>query len=301
MFDMGPRFRAVFVLCTAPLPALLSPRVASALHQPPAAAFPEPVPAAPASPAPSPPAAPTANAESATPSPPPQGPSPVAYPAPYPYPPPSGYPYGYYPGLVPIPPVAPPPPRYAKDAAASSTPFFDAILVTADWKNRISESVSIGAQAGVFVARRVRLTAKIAFPTEGWGDQEADFGSGAKNPSLFYAFSAGYAAVSLPTFVMSPGLMLGRTDVGDYGTMLGLSVPLDWVMRSGLRLGLEGGLGRAFGGQRVIACNTPGSADCSQQPQYAGREAGSALWLQFQIGFGFDHPGPLPPAAGPPR
>jgi len=303
MFDMGPRFRAVFVLLTAPLPALFSPGAANAQDTPPAAAFPESVPAVTNSastataPAPSTPPAPTANA-APTPPPAPQGPPPVAYPAPYPYQPPPGYPYGYYPpGLVPIAPVAPPPPRYAKDAAASSTPFFDAILVAADWKNRISESVSVGAQAGVFVARRVRLTAKIAFPT----DQAEDFGSGTKNPSIIYAFSAGYAAVSLPTFVMSPGLMLARTDVGDYGTMLGLSVPLDWVMKSGLRLGLEGGLGRAFGGQRVISCNTPGAAECGQQPQYTDREGGSALWLQFQIGFGFNHPGPIPPAAGPPR
>jgi hypothetical protein len=99
---------------------------------------------------------------------------------------------------------------------------------------------------------------------------------------------------------MSPGLMLARTDVGDYGTMLGVSLPFDWVMNSGLRLGLEGGFGRAFGGQRAVSCSTPGAADCNQRPRFEDRDAGLALWLQFQIGFGFNHPAPLAPTAGPP-
>ena len=228
----------------------------------------------------------------------PASPAPV-YPAPYPYPyppPPPGYAYGYY---YPPPPALPPPPRFPDDAAVRSSPFFDAILVATDWEHRISESVSVGAQAGVYVAGWLRLTAKIAFPTEGMGDQSADFGSGTKAPSLFYAFSAGFAAVRTPTFVMSPGLMLARTDVGDYGSMFGLSLPLDWVLKSGLRLGLEGGLGSAFGGRRP-SCNTPGSTGCNQRSSYEDRDPGLALWIQFQLGFGFNHPGPLAPTAGPP-
>lgn len=282
----------------------LLPRSARGQARAPAAAFPEaepaPAPSAAAPSAPTPAPSPPSATEPASP---PTSAPPLPYPAPYPYPvPPPGYPYGYYyPALTPVVPAPPPPPRFADDAAVSSTPFFDAVIVAADFQNHISQSVSVGAQAGVFVAGRARLTAKIAFPTEGLGDQQADFGSEAKNPSFFYAFSAGVAALRTPTFVMSPGVMLARTDVSDYGTMLGLSLPLDWVMKSGLRLGLEGGLGRAFGGRRAVTCDTPGASDCSGQPKYEDRKAGTALWLQFQIGFGFNHPGPIPPAAGPPR
>jgi hypothetical protein len=204
--------------------------------------------------------------------------------------------YGYY---YPPPPPLPPPLRFPDDAAVSSTPFFDAILVATDWEHRISESVSLGAQAGVYVAGWLRLTAKIAFPTEGIGDQDADFGSGTKAPSLFYAFSVGVAAVRTPTFVLSPGLLFARTDVGDYGSMLGVSLPFDWVLKSGVRLGLEGALGSAFGG-RSASCSTATGADCSQRPSYEDRDPGLALWLQFQVGFGFNHPGPLAPTAGPP-
>ncbi|MEI9950083.1 MAG: hypothetical protein WDO74_14205 [Pseudomonadota bacterium] len=295
---MGPTIRVFFALSLAFLPGL-----ARAQAAPPAAAFPPPAEAAPANAAPAPPAAP---APQAAPAPPaaattsPPGP-PGAYPAPYPYPyppPPPGYAYGYYYPPPPLPP-APPPLRFPDDAAVSSSPFFDAIVVAADWQHRVSEAVSLGAQAGVYIAGRVRLTAKIAFPTESVGDQQLDFESATKVPSFFYAFSVGFAAVRTPTFVMSPGLMLARTDVSDYGTMVGVDLPLDWVMKSGLRLGLEGGLGRAFGGRSAVSCATPGATDCNQRPRFEDRDAGLALWLQFQIGFGFNHPGPLPPAAGP--
>jgi len=188
--------------------------------------------------------------------------------------------------------------HFPDDAAVASTPFFDAIVVAADWQHRFSEAVNLGAEAGVYVAGRGRLTAKIAFPIESVGDQQADLGSGSRPPSFFYAFSAGFAVVRTPTFALSPGLMFARTDVGDYGSMLGLSFPLDWVTKSGLRLGLEAGVGNAFGGRSPVNCAT--AADCNQRLRYQDRQSGVALWLQFQIGFGFNHPGPLPPSADPP-
>lgn len=293
MFAMARVFLAAFV-------ALLGffPRTAGALSNPPSAAFPEssPTPASAAPPAQSASGAPASSPAlppSATPAPAATASPPVGSPAPYPYPPPGYYPYGYYyPAYVPVP---PPPLRYSADAAVSSTPFFDAIVVAADWQHRISESASIGAQAGAFVAHRVRLTAKISFPTGGWGDGSGSYTSGLKTPSFFYAFSAGFAALRTPTFVMSPGVMFARTDVSDYGSMLGLSLPLDWVTKGGLRLGIEGGLGPAFGGRSAINCSEPTSNDCSQRPIYENRKSGAALWLQFHIGFGFNHPGPLPP------
>jgi hypothetical protein len=325
MADMGTRFAALFVVSLALMPGL-----ARAQATPPVGAFPPPGGTAPAPPGSAPPpppasapptpggASPAVGAAGSAP-PPPAATSPAppaaatppappvaagpplgqptnAAPAPYPYaypPPPPGYTYGYY--YPPAPPPAPPL-RFANDAAVSSSPFFDAVVLVADWQHRVSDSVNLGAQAGAYVGGRVRVTAKIAFPTEGMGDREADFGSGSKDPSFFYAFSAGFAAVRTPTFVLSPGLMFARTDVADYGTMLGLALPLDWVTKSGLRLGLEGGFGRAFGGRRSVPCST----DCNQPPRFQDREPGVALWLQFQIGFGFNHPAPLPPAAGPP-
>jgi hypothetical protein len=304
---MGPPIRAVFVVSLALLPGTLRAQAtppAAAFPAPPASTAPVPVPVPAPAPAPAPapgaaPAPPAAASPTAAPATPPGTPAPASpgypgpYPYPYPYSPPPGYAYGYY---YP-PPPQPAPPRFPPDAAVSSSPFFDAIVLVADWQHRFSESANLGAQAGVYVVKRVRLTAKIAFPTESVGDQQADFDSGTKQPSFFYAFSAGYALVRTPTFALSPGLMLARADVGDYGTMVGLSLPFDWVMNSGLRLGLEGGFGRAFGGKRPVSCATPGAADCNQRPRFEDREAGLALWLQFQLGFGFNHPAPITPSA----
>jgi len=311
MAGMGPLYPAMFGVFL-----LILPDVARAQGSLPAAAFPAsppasaaapaaaaPAAAAPATSTPAPPAGTSAAAPSASPAPaarpalpppPPPPPGPPTFPGTYPaLPPPPAYPYGYYY----YPPPPPPPPRFAEDAAVSSTPFVDATLVGLDWQRRFSEPVNVGVQAGVFVAGRLRLTAKIAFPTEDVRDSEGQFGRQSKQPSFFYAFSAGVAAVRTSNFVMSPGLMLARADVADFGTMLGVSLPLDWVTSSGLRLGLEGGLGRAIGGRSVVGC----TSDCSLPPSYEDRRSGSAVWFQFHVGFGFNHPAPLPPTAGPPR
>jgi len=305
MAGMGPLYPAMFGVFL-----LILPDVARAQGNLPAAAFPAspsasaaasgttaPAPATPAPPAGTPGSAaaptvsPAAAAPSALPPPPPPPPGSPTFPGSYPaLPPPPAYPYGYY--YYP-----PPPPRFADDAAVSSSPFVDATLVGLDWQHRFSEPVNVGVQAGVFVAGRLRLTAKLAFPTEDVRDSEGQFGRQSKQPSFFYAFSAGVAAVRTSNFVMSPGLMLARADVADFGTMLGVSLPLDWVTSSGLRLGLEGGLGRAIGGRSVVGC----TSDCSLPPSYEDRRSGSALWFQFHVGFGFNHPAPLPPTAGPPR
>ena len=319
MHSLGSTIRAVFAVSLA-----LLPRLAWAQAAPPATAFPPPAaapaaaptsapqvvapppataPAAPSAPAaaPSAPAA-SPSAPAASPSAPATAPSapvaapvasPPAYPAPSPWaypPPPPGYTYGYYHP----PPLPPPPLRYPDDAAVRSSPFFDAIVLVADWQYRLSESVNLGAQAGVYVVRRLRLTAKLAFPTESSADVQSDV-DGRRGISFLYAFSAGFAVVRTPTFVMAPGVMFARTDVSDYGTMLGLSLPFDWVLKSGMRLGLEGGIGSAFGGRSVVDCGS----NCDL-PRYENRHAGVAYWLQFQIGFGLNHPGPLPPPTAPP-
>ena len=173
----------------------------------------------------------------------------------------------------------------------------DAVIAGVDWKHRFSGALNVGVQAGVFLSGRVRLTAKLVFPTDTLHDEGSEYGARAEDPSLFYAFSAGVAAVRTSNFVMSPGLMFARSDVNDYGSMLGLSLPLEWVTGSGLRIGIEGGLGRAIGGRSGNGCNDVGGL-CAGP--YRDREGGSALWFQFHLGFGFNHPAPLPQYSVPP-
>ena len=105
---------------------------------------------------------------------------------------------------------------------------------------------------------------------------------------MLYGATLGAVATSSENFVFAPGLVFVRSDVSDYGTMLGVSMPFEWVTSRGMRFGLELDLGRAFGGtvhnqtcvNDFTACTTTDS----------DRNAGRAFALRFNMGFGFNRP-----------
>jgi hypothetical protein len=113
-----------------------------------------------------------------------------------------------------------------------------------------------------------------------------------KAASLLYGATLGFVLASGEGFVFAPGVVFQRSDVEDYGSMLGIAMPFEWVTRRGLRFGLEVDLGRAFGGTVHYTCQqlgVPGA--CSAGPTFDGdRGAGRAFALRFQMGFGFNHP-----------
>ncbi len=251
---------------------LLLTRVAAAQGTPPpSAAFGEPPVAQPAladaPPAPPAPPAPASHPAPAAPA------APAALPPPgYYYPPPPGY---YYPA-----PEAPRParPRFPDNAAVVSSPFFDALIGAVAWGDRFSHGLSLGGQVGVYLAERVRLAARLTVPSS----RVSVIGNviTAEQPSFFWGASAGVVAVSSSNFVWAPGLMMMRTDVSDYGTMLGFSMPFEWVLGNGMRVGTELDFGRVAGGKGVQCCVN----------EVVDRESGSAVWLQFQLGYGVNHP-----------
>jgi hypothetical protein len=228
----------------------------------------------------------------------------MPYPQPYPgYPPP---PYGYYYPPPVLPP--PPPPRFPEDAAVTSSPFLDAVVAGVSWQNRLSQALNVGGQAGVYLGGRLRLAVRFAVPA-GQTDQPAidsSFDSlgyqrrASDAPAFFYGASAGVVVYGSQDFALSPGIAFARTDVSDFGTMLAVSVPFDWVLASGMRIGLEAQLGQAVGGAYRYQCADFGGTSCASDPQTTrDRPAGTAFFLQFQLGFGFNHPAPLPPTSRP--
>ncbi|MES1179351.1 MAG: hypothetical protein ABUL62_33855 [Myxococcales bacterium] len=228
-------------------------------------------------------------------SPPTPPPAPVAYPYPlYPAPPP--YAYGYY---YPPPPPIIPKPRYPENAAVSSTPFLDVLVAGVSWEDRFSQFLDVGAQAGVYLGERVRLAVRGAIPTDKLNDEYYTDRSTyrSKDAAFLYGASAGIVAVSTRNFVLAPGAAFMRSDVSDYGTMLALSMPFEWVMPTGLRVGFELNLGRAVGGHTALP-NCVGTVCSGSAP--VDRPAGTGFWMQFQIGYGFNHPAPLPPEPPPP-
>jgi hypothetical protein len=191
----------------------------------------------------------------------------------------------------------------------TTSPFLDAVVGGVAWKNRVSQPLNVGAQAGVYLGGLVRLVARAAVPASDETDQpgiDSSFDSAgyqrraSDTPALFYGASAGVVVHSTPYFALAPGLAFARTDVSDFGTMVAASVPFDWVMPSGLRMGFEVELGEAFGGRYRYSCEDSTGAICGGPPQITrDRPSGTAFLMQFQIGFGFNHPEPLPPAAAP--
>ena len=284
-------------------PAAASSSVAAPLPPPP-----------PAPPAAAPSAAPS-NGPGAGPAPTPAAPSvgapPAAPPGAYvqPYPPYPGYPppgYGYY---YP-PPAALAHPRFPSNAAVSSSPFVDALASSVSWQYRVSQALNVGLQAGMYAAGRIRLTVKATLPTTALNDDYYGFYDSnpngtayyyrepSKTASLFYGASVGVVAVSSANFVMAPGVAFSRTDVSDYGSSLGVSLPFEWVTANGLRMGVVLDFGRAFGGSAHVRCMPNGGASnatCATTPTLSqDRPAGTSVALQFQLGFGFNHPAELP-------
>src|SRR5688572_25452233 len=240
---------------------------------------PAPPPPAPAAPAPAATPAPAAQPPAAQPpaAPPPEA-APAAAPGTYPAPaaaaPPPQAPYAYPAPPAPVPayPVEdsrpPAATRYPSDSAVRTSPWFDLTVGSFVWDNRIDQFMNIGVQVGAYIAKRVRVAGRAYLPTEDAPDRYDGFsddpfgvldGDGfvyvASDPARFlYGADIGIIAANTATFVLSPGLMFMRSDVSDYGTMIGLSLPFEWVTSTGLRVGFEFDVGRAFGGSIRREC-----------------------------------------------
>lgn len=301
-----------------------------AQNPPPAQPAPAPAPAPgavpppPAAEAPPPAAAPPTQVQPAQP-PPQQYPAPQPYPAQtYPAPAPQGYPPAQqYPAAEPYPATAPPAyperapvppaPRYPPDAAVRTSPWFDLTVGSFLWTDRIDEFMNVGIQVGAYLGKRVRLSGRAFMPTEDADDQYPTFNDDPfgsldndsfvlvdSEPARFlFGANLGVVAVSNKSFVMSPGLMFLRSDVSDYGTMVGLSLPFEWVTTTGMRVGFEFDIGRAFGGTVLERC-VPGTGTTvcqTGETRTIDREPGTAFLLHFQLGWGFNHPEPEPVTA----
>jgi hypothetical protein len=280
---------------------------------PPGATFP-PLPAGSAA---IPPAAPPGSTPTAAPT--PVAPTPTAPPAPVapapvaPTPAPAGYPPAVYPPPAAVPPPASAPfvasnhyafaptPRqvWPEDAAVQSSPFMDATISLISLEDRFLDPLVFGIGFGAYLGRLVRVVARLEMPSTSDGDERYDdsgYTSGyspesAGSVTLLYGGSVGIVAAHSVAFVFSPGVTFLRTDVAEYGNMLGVAIPFEWTTSKGLRFGLEVGVGRAFGGSQKYEC-TFGPNCVVGETKEVDRDDARALTLRFELGFGFNHPPP---------
>jgi hypothetical protein len=184
----------------------------------------------------------------------------------------------------------------------------DLLAAGYDFEQRFSNLTTFGVQVGGYFFRRVRLVGRIMLPIEKLGDrastESTQFSLGyqqvrSERPTFLYGGALGIVAANNHNFVFSPGLAFVRTDVSDYGTFVGLSLPFEWVTESGLRVGTEVNVGRAFGGVIRLNCFSTGVNPVCDSDRTADRRAGTGIFFDFQIGWGFNRPEPVPQAAPP--
>ena len=257
--------------------------------------------------------------------PPPPGAPPGGYPPPgYPppggyqqYPPPGyGYGYGYPPPGYYYPPPGygwgPPPrpkPVYPEDAAGQTTPFIDVLTAGIAVDKRYGHFFTVGVQGGAYLASRFRIVGRVLlFTTEPEDDLAHEYysnedvvpdgyiGVSSDRPVVLVGGAIGIAPVVRRNFVFAPGIAFHTTNVGDYGSMLTLSMPFEWVTDDGMRIGFEIDIGRAFGGKITGRCISP---PCSVgDEQEFDRPAAPAFLGAFQLGWGFNRPPPKYPESG---
>jgi len=181
------------------------------------------------------------------------------------------------------------------------------------FNKRFESFFNVGLQAGFFAFGRLRVAGRILmFPADPGDDFENDsFGSDdrlpfpfeaqpSEPPAFLFGGSVGFAAARTANFALSPGLALLSNDQADeYGSFAGLQIPFDWVTDTGLRIGFEVMVGRAFHGRVLARCNNPNSGppvpgECGLgEERYFNRKGGAGFYSHFQLGWGFGHPKPI--------
>jgi hypothetical protein len=193
------------------------------------------------------------------------------------------------------------------DAALRYSPFLNGTWGSLAIGERFSSSAYLGAELGAFFGRW-RVSARTLFPfgvNQSTGEvmSNPEFMSiASEKPALIYGVTAGAAAYYSTGFVASVGLNFMRSDVSDFGNILGVSLPLEWITRWGIRVGVEPGFLHAFGGETLADCtqslpppNDPSAVGCDVGEVRAfDREAGNGFWVHFLLGIPFSTPEPEP-------
>lgn len=178
----------------------------------------------------------------------------------------------------------------------NGSPFFDVTLGGLFLEERFGDPLVVGVQGGAYFGDLVRLSLRAEMPSSEATDQASsryDYQSSytlvnvKSEPARFvFGGTLGLTVVNTQNFAFSPGVMALRSDVSDYGTVLGVSLPFEWITSRGLRFGLEVDLGRAFGGTTHVTCTSATGFCPTNDLGDQDRNAGRALGLRFSIGYG---------------
>jgi hypothetical protein len=193
-----------------------------------------------------------------------------------------------------------------EDAAVEYNPYLDILVGGAVFNRRFEMPLVTGVEFGAFLGKRVALSLRAQAPFEAGNDQYDDDSDEpvragwervpADDLVLLVGGSVGIVAVATRSVLLVPGVTVLRTDISDYGTALGASVPVIWVTRSGMRVGFDFGLMYGFGGKVREVCRFSAETPCNTgEVQERTREAASGFFATFHIGWGLGEPARVSP------
>lgn len=193
-----------------------------------------------------------------------------------------------------------------EDAAARHTPFINAATGGMSVGERFDSGIFLGAELGAFLNARFRVSLRVLFPfgVSKVANQHLpnpEFNAiASEKPALLYGAGAGVALYSGRGFVLSAAGTIMRSDIADYGNMLGLALPFEWITRGAGRVGFEFGVLQAFGGRVLGECgprfsfgNPQANLQCDLGEVRAfERERAPGVWLNFILGIPYETPEP---------
>jgi hypothetical protein len=185
-------------------------------------------------------------------------------------------------------------------AAVRSSPYLTLLIGGTVLNRRFATLFAPGVEVGMYFADRFRVALRGTVPlTEpedeySYDDDELDDFNGrgfinSDEVSFLFGGAVGVVAVDTPGFVLSPSIYVMRSDVGDYGTMVGLGLPFEWVSRRGLRIGFDFAFLRGFGGEVLSVCHGGTTCDMGEVRAH-DRKAGNGFTSSFIIGWNLGQP-----------
>jgi len=169
---------------------------------------------------------------------------------------------------------------------------------------RAEVPLALGAELGWYPIRYLRLASRflvastpvrdgcypdVAFMGGSQGELGYVFCQPSRSARFGFALSVGAVVVDTSHWAIAPGLVAVRTDVADYGTALGVGLPIDWQPRRGLKLGIDVALGAAIGQHISLRCVPMPMSQCTPGTVVTGPnlDTWSAL-AAVSVGWTFD-------------
>lgn len=153
--------------------------------------------------------------------------------------------------------------------AVRASPFVQMLGGAFHFRERLSSAAAFGGEFGFFAWDRLRAGVRAIVPVADLNDEASD-NTGSDDPSAWmWGISVGAAATRQAGFVMSPSLQYLAMLGGDYGQMIGILVPFEWLSRKGFHVGFDFSVLYGFGGTyRTNTC--PTCSELVDRPNSAG-------------------------------